>query len=128
MGNTWLPPVQTRTGVILCVDDNLPHLELLSAILSKNGFSILQAKTGEDALEMLSEAPVCLVIADHLLRGVTGTELAAKMKAVKPSVPVLLCSGSQPDSMRNVDAFINKGEPVHVFLAFLDDLLTRFYG
>jgi len=80
----------------------------------------------EDALRSLKEAPVCLVISDHMLRGSTGGELAGKMKAIKPDVPIVLYSGNPPDTMRGVDCFINKNESRTQFLAIISDLIHRY--
>lgn len=118
--------MQIGRALILCVDDQTASLHLIRDILVRNGFAVLLASTAEQALEMLREAPVSLVIADHLLRGITGTELAAQLKAVKPSVPVVLHSGTNPDTIRHVDAFIHKGEPVEAFLELVTDLTRRF--
>jgi CheY-like chemotaxis protein len=108
------------------VDDNQTGLRLINDILVRNGYAVLLASTAEQSLEMLREAPVSLVIADHMLRGTTGTELAAQFKAIKPTVPVVLHSGDNPDTVRHVDAFIHKGEPVETFLALISDLVRRF--
>jgi CheY-like chemotaxis protein len=108
------------------VDDNQIGLRLINHILVRNGYAVLLASTAEEALEMLHEAPVSLVIADHMLRGATGTELAAQFKSLKPTVPVVLHSGTNPDTVRHVDAFINKGEPVETFLEIVADLVKRF--
>jgi CheY-like chemotaxis protein len=119
-------PVQIGRALILCLDDNQTGLCLINDILVRNGYAVLLASTAEEALEMLREAPVSLVIADHMLRGATGTELAAHFKSIKPTVPVVLHSGTNPDTVRHVDAFINKGEPVETFLGIVADLVKRF--
>jgi CheY-like chemotaxis protein len=128
MGSTKPASVQIGRALVLCVDDNQTGLRLINDILVRNGFAVLLASTAEESLEMLREAPVSLVIADHMLGGITGTELAARFKAIKPTVPVVLHSGTNPDSVRHVDAFIHKGEPVEAFLALVNDLVKRFSG
>src|SRR5256885_7858512 len=124
--NTYPAQAQRGRPLILCVDDNETQLRLLNDILVGEGFQILQAATPKVAVEMMMEAPVSLVIADHFLRGLTGTDLALKLKKIKPTVPILLHSGTQPDTMKNVDAFINKGEPIAEFLRVVRDLVRRF--
>src|SRR4051812_4875501 len=101
-------PAQAQRGrpLILCVDDNETQLRLLNDVLVGEGFQVLQAATPKVAVEMMMEAPVSLVIADHFLRGLTGTDLALKLKKIKPTVPILLHSGTQPDTMKSVDAFL----------------------
>ena len=95
-------------------------------ILGRQGFQVLQASTVETALETMREAPISLVISDHFLRGASGTELAEKLKMLKPTVPILLHSGAHPETMKNVDAFLNKGEPIAEFLRVVRDLVRRF--
>lgn len=126
MGSARAASVLIGRALILCVDDNPTSLLLLNDILAQKGYAVLRASTAEESLGMLRETPVSLVIADHLLRGTTGAELAAQFKAVKPNVPVVLHSGTNPDSVRHVDAFIHKGEPVDTFVALIADLVSRF--
>jgi len=99
----------------------------LKSILEANGFAVLQAFAAEEALQLCHDTPVSLVVADHMLTGSTGAELAARIKAIKPTVPVILHSGSPPDSMRNVDGFIHKCEPVGILVAFIRELVNRFW-
>jgi hypothetical protein len=61
-----------------------------------------------------------------MLSGTTGTQLAARLKKLKPTVPILLRSGMQPDTMRNVDAFMSKGEAPQDLVAMAWDLVRRF--
>lgn len=117
---------QVGRPVVLCVEDNEAQLHLLSDILARDWFAVIQAATPEEAIERLREAPVGLVIADHMLRGLTGAQLAAKFKAIKPTVPLMLHSGTRPESMHNVDAYLHKGEPTTELLRLARDLVRRF--
>ena len=126
MGRAKPASVLIGRALILCVDDNQTTLGLLNEILASKGFAVLLASTAGQAVEILRETPVSLVIADHMLRGMTGVELAAQLKTIKPAVPVVLHSGTNPDSMRHVDAFIHKDEPVEAFLGLITDLVERF--
>ena len=112
--------------LILCVEDNEDYLRLRKAVLEQHGYSVVSARNGADALQTLSEAPVCLVLSDHMLRGETGLELAQRMKVIKPDVPVVLYSGNPPNTLRGVDCFINKDEPVSTFLEIIGDLIRRY--
>ena len=112
--------------LILCLEDDKSYLYLRKAVLEKAGYDVIGVSTASDALDALREAPVCLVLADHMLRDTTGVEVAAKMKKIRPDVPVILYSGKNPDSMKNVDLFINKDVPTSKFLAILRDVLSRY--
>ena len=126
MDSTSIASVRIGRALILCVEDDQTQRELLKEVLSLHGFAVVQASTAEEALQTLREAPVSLVIADHMLRGTTGTQLASDMKTIKPTVPIVLHSGTQPDNLHKVDAFIHKGEPVPNFLALIRNLVARF--
>ena len=113
-------------ALILCIDDNEIQLEMRKQILENDGFLVVNASNAAEAVEMLRETPVSLVLSDHMLSGTTGTQLAADLKKVKPDVPVVLYSGRSPESLQNVDCFIAKSEPVPYFLAMVRDLVSRY--
>jgi CheY-like chemotaxis protein len=100
-------------------------MDLLKSILEGNGFSVLSANTADEALQIFRKTAVNLVLADHMLGGSEGTELAGQMKNIRPTVPVVLHSGTQPPSMRHLDGFIHKGESVRDLVAFLRRLIER---
>jgi DNA-binding response OmpR family regulator len=111
--------------VILCVDDSEMGLSLRKAVLEQEGYWVFIARDAERAMAVCQRHPVSLIISDHMLKGETGVELAARMKAAVPNVPILMLSGTQPESLRNIDCFLHKGEPVPAMLAMVRDLLKR---
>jgi len=123
-----LPRALVPKPLILCVEDEEPQLRLRTMVLEREGYCVLGAATAEEALETFREAPVCLVLADHMLRGKTGLWLAGEMKKEKPDVPIVLYSGHQPESLRHVDCFISKGEPLAAFLSVIRGVLRRYFG
>jgi CheY-like chemotaxis protein len=112
--------------LILCIEDEPIHLTLRKKVLERDGYNVIGVTTAADALKALSEAPVCAVIADHMLQGTTGTELAGKMKKIKPNVPIILFSGTAPQHLNDVDVYVNKGEPTAFFLGIVRDVVQRF--
>src|SRR5207248_11001818 len=112
--------------LILCIEDNALHLLLRKKVLEQNGYKVIGVSTAEDALTTLRKLPVRAVIADHMLQGTTGTELAKKMKKLKPDVPIILFSGSNPERLNCVDVFVNKGEPTSTFLNIVREVVRRF--
>lgn len=113
---------------ILCVDDGKPALTLRRMVLEHNGYRVLVAETCARALELFRTNPVNLVMTDHLLAGEDGLELAAEIKRLNPRVPLVLLSGSPPESMKDIDCFILKSEPIPKVLAILRNLLRRSTG
>jgi CheY-like chemotaxis protein len=121
-------PNHASQQTILCVEDNKTYLRLRKAVLEREGYSVLTASTGSEALAILRQEQVCLVLSDHMLRGTTGVALAGHMKKIKPQVPVMLYSGQAPDAMENVDCFISKDETVASFLSIISSLVKRSCG
>jgi CheY-like chemotaxis protein len=119
------PPPPARP-LILCLEDDESYLRLRKAVLERDGYNVIGVSAEKEALSTLCEAPVCMVLADHMLRGTTGTALAAKMKRIKPDVPVVLYSGKQPETLTNVDVFINKDVSTQDFLGLVRDVMKRY--
>jgi len=83
-------------------------------VLESQGYVVLSAASGEEALRVLESAHVDLVLSDHYLRGELGTAVAAKMKALKPGVPVVILSGAvdRLEGIENADGFLSKESDV----------------
>ena len=118
-------PARARSSqpTILCVEDNKAYLRLRKAVLEREGYLVLAATTGSEALAILQ---VCLVLSDHMLRGTTGVALATRMKKMKPHIPVVLYSGQVPETMGEADCFISKDENVASFLSIISSLIKRY--
>jgi len=120
--------VKPAKPVVLCVEDDEDQLRLLKGTLEQSGFGVLQAKTAKVGLRIFRENAVSLVVIDQRLgkKQMTGAQLAREVKALKPSVPVVIRTGYPPESMENWDVFINKGEPIEGFLTIVRDLIERY--
>jgi len=119
-------PTPSARPLILCLEDNESYLRLRKAVLKKNGYHVIGVSTVKDALGTLRDAPVCLVISDHMLHDTTGTAVAGELKKIKPEVPVILYSGQQPGTLENVDVFINKNVSTQDFLGLVRDVVKRY--
>jgi CheY-like chemotaxis protein len=67
------------------VDDEAAALAVRCLVLSSAGYEVLTAADGAAALEIFSCVQVDLVITDYRLPRLTGTQLAAEMKRLKPA-------------------------------------------
>lgn len=99
-------------AVILCVDDEQNPLTLRKLVLQKAGYEVLTAKSGREALELVASRHVDLVLSDHLMPGMQGTELAQQIKDQHPQLPVILISGVNelPAGSSIANAFVSKIE------------------
>jgi CheY-like chemotaxis protein len=79
---------------VLLVDDDALITASTAAILEDLGHQVIEASSGANALETLrSGARIDLVITDHAMPGMTGTELARQVRQAWPHLPVILASG-----------------------------------
>ena len=102
------------------------YLTLRKAVLEQNGYNVIGVTTAVEALKVLRKAPVCATVADHMLHGTTGTQLAKAMKKIKADVPIILFSGTVPKKLNGVDVYVNKGEPTAEFLRILGEVVQRY--
>lgn len=79
--------------VILIVDDEEGIRESLSGILEDEGYDILTADSGEEAIKILRETSPDLIFLDIWLTGMDGIKTLQEIKAMKPDVPVIMISG-----------------------------------
>ena len=114
-------------ATILCLDDEAVGLAIRAAVLRYNGYTVFAASSAEEALQVLADQHIDIVISDYLLRGTSGTQVAASMKQVRPDIPVLILSGVTdfPEGMEFADFFLSKLEPPPVLLATIAGLLAQ---
>ena len=112
---------------ILVVDDEAPILEMLSSYLKKHSFEVSTANTAVDAIHLLEEKAIHLVILDVLLADTDGLELLEQIKALRPRLPVIIATGIGFDEALLQDAlaqgaagYVSKTQP-------LDQLLTEVH-
>jgi CheY-like chemotaxis protein len=101
----------TASGItILCVDDEETPRTLRKLILQKQGYQVVTAASGAEALEVLNRTRINLVLSDHMMPGMTGTELTKSVKAIWPTMPVILISGVNeiPADAGYADRFVSK--------------------
>ena len=99
-----------KKELILCVDDEENQLAVRKLVLESKGYEVLTAASGLQALSLLAQHQVDLVLSDHLMPGLTGAELARQIKAQKPELPVILISAVNeiPADAAYADLFMSK--------------------
>jgi putative two-component system response regulator len=118
-------------GIILVADDNEANRELLSALLSAEGYQIVCAADGQQALKQVVSGSIDLVLLDVVMPRPTGFEvcLAIKSKPETRLIPVVLLTSLNGDSDRitgimcGADDFLSKPVNKHELLARVHSLL-----
>lgn len=99
---------------VLCVDDEINILNALKRLFRKEGFRILTTSSGYDALKLLQDNPVHMIISDQRMPEISGTELMAKVKESYPDVIRIILTGYT--DVDTITESINKG---HIYKFFL---------
>jgi two-component system cell cycle response regulator len=80
-------------GTLLLVDDDPFMLGLLQDTLEGEGYRILSARSGEEALELLARHAVQVILSDQCMPGLQGTELLERASRLQPEAARLILSG-----------------------------------
>lgn len=109
----------------MSVDDEPGILVSRQLILEYEGYKVLSAADGEQALRAFAGQPVDLVLLDYVMPGMDGGVVAKEIKNHNPRVPIVLVSASPVDeqSLACIDCFISKGDGPALLLAKIKQLL-----
>ena len=118
---------------ILVVDDEEDIRELIQYNLSKDGYRVTCAATGEEGLGLVQTLKPDLVILDLMLPGIDGLEVCRRLKtdAALRSIPIVMISarGEEPDVVTGLelgaDDYISKPFSPRVLLARIKSVLRR---
>jgi two-component system phosphate regulon response regulator PhoB len=115
--------------VILVVEDEAALVTLLRYNLERAGFAVLEAADGEEALVVLAERPVDLVLLDWMLPRLSGIEVCRQLrrKAETRALPIILLTarGEQADRIRG----LNTGADDYVAKPFSpEELIARIHA
>lgn len=99
---------------VLCVDDEINILNALKRLFRKEGYRLLTTSSGADALKLLRDNTVHMIISDQRMPEMSGTELMAKVKVLYPDlIRVILTGYTDVDS---ITKSINQGNIYKFFL------------
>lgn len=116
---------------ILVVDDEEHIRELIRFYLDKEGFSILEAGNGEEALELVENEYVDLAIVDIMMPVMNGFDFVEQMKEFKDIPVIMLTAKSQStDKLRGfslgIDDYVTKPFDPDELLARVKTILKRY--
>jgi two-component system, OmpR family, response regulator len=122
--------VKTDSSTILLVDDDEAVRKLLSFPLERDGYDVVQAADGEEALSRFGDQPVDLVVLDIMLPRVDGLEVCKQLRA-HSSVPIIMLT-ARDDELDKVlglelgaDDYITKPFSIREFRSRVRALLRR---
>ena len=75
---------------LLVVDDESPNRVTLERLLGREGFTVLQSESGRDALEVVRQGGIDLVLTDLMMPGMSGIELLKAVRALDPGIEVVV--------------------------------------
>lgn len=116
---------------ILVVEDDEKSRRLLRDVLTWHGFTVVEARTGEDALEAVRESPPDAALLDIQLPGLDGFEVLKALRGLGARVPVLAVTASAMDHDRRrildagFDAYVAKPVNIRELLGILKDRLEQ---
>jgi two-component system cell cycle sensor histidine kinase/response regulator CckA len=89
------------TETVLLVEDEEGVRKLVLGILQRQGYQVLEATSGEEALEMVHEhhGKIDLLLSDVVLVGMSGRELSERMRIQMPTLKVIYMSGYTDDAI-----------------------------
>ncbi|MBZ5617403.1 MAG: response regulator [Acidobacteriia bacterium] len=129
------PPVSSLLGAkkILAVDDSLTYLNELSAELRQEGYDVIQALSGNQALDLLEVQPVDGILLDVRMPGLSGNDTcrAIKQRPAMRGIPLLMLTAADgPDALieginSGADDYISKSGDFTVLKARLRAQLRR---
>jgi two-component system cell cycle sensor histidine kinase/response regulator CckA len=79
--------------VVLLIEDDDPVRELIGRALRANGFEVVAAASGEEALDLERDRHVDLLLSDVMLPNQNGFEVAHQIHGRSPQIPIVFMSG-----------------------------------
>jgi len=132
-----MPPVPRRSKrgseTVLIVEDEDGVRKLIYSVLAANGYKVLEARDGAEALAIYEahQEKLSLVVTDVVMPNMTGLELGERLNRLNPALLVLYMSGYQEDQIAGADEherqyiFLQKPFTPDVLLTRVRELLDR---
>jgi CheY-like chemotaxis protein len=118
----------SETTSILVVDDNQANTDSLADILELKGFLVYVAASGAQALQILHEQPVDILLTDVKMPGMNGLELFRETRQLYPNLTTIFMTAYSADEliqqgrMEGIKAILDKPLDIHFLLTLLRSL------
>ncbi len=119
--------------LILIVDDEKMQRDMLQGFLEKQGYKVLTASSGNEALHIFETAPVQLVLLDHRMDDMNGDEVLEKMRAASPLLRAIMITayGDVQTAVKvmqlGADDFLEKPVDLTELLGKIEHIENHFY-
>jgi YesN/AraC family two-component response regulator len=120
---------------ILIVEDEAQMRTMLSKVLARGGYKVVEAKNGDEGMRLFRAQPADLVITDLIMPGKKGLELIAELKREFPQTKMIAISGGgwrvddeeylSAAEKLGVDYSLSKPFQNETLLSMVNDLLKR---
>ena len=109
---------------ILVVDDELEIREILDTFLTGEGYEVIQASSGEEALELAEKENPQIIIMDVKMPGIGGIETCRRLKTQEKtgSIPIIMVTAHKD---RDVEAFVEGADDFVIKPFSMDDVSLR---
>lgn len=117
---------------ILIVDDEKNIVDVVKAYLEKEGFKVITASDGEEALKIFNKEDIHLIVLDLMLPKVTGEEVCSKIRAAS-NVPIIMLTAKAEEDEKiegisiGADDYLTKPFSVRELVVRVRALLRRAY-
>ena len=108
---------------LLCIDDEPNVLAIRKMLLESVGYRVLLAESGPQGLDLLQREHVHTVILDYRMPEMTGAEVAERIRAIRPWLPIIMLSAYvdlTERQLKDVNAYVTKGESPDVLLRTIE--------
>lgn len=89
MTESFVPP-KTMKPKILLLDDDVAIRQMLGRVLTREGYLVIPAATGQEALELSAAAELDLLLLDLNLPGQSGWDIFERLTAEDPLLPIII--------------------------------------
>jgi DNA-binding NtrC family response regulator len=114
-----IPADSDAMSTLLLVDDEASMLSSLQRLLRRENYRILVASSGEEALTLLAENEVGVIISDQRMPAMSGTELLTRVRKMHPKTVRIILSGYT--GLESLTEAINNGEIYKYLMKPWDD-------
>jgi two-component system cell cycle response regulator len=129
----WKPSEREEAAMplrILVVDDEAINLKLVSRLLEMEGYEVITARSGEDALRLIEQTPPDMALLDVRMPDMEGYELCRRLRQnpLTAGIPIVMLTAlvDENDRLKGIEAGADDCLPKPFDVDLLRGLLARF--